>query len=130
MLYRFLDPFQGADLLCEHLRSYDYYMETITRGPCLMVGYVCPDWTSFLGGQCTDCGPRNERCLKFGEPAAEHKSLKDDSKSVIVYLKTGGYYPYCGEDRAVLVVPQKPSVFESILVFLSNRKLHLSKPVD
>ncbi|EEC13560.1 lipase, putative [Ixodes scapularis] len=85
-----------ADVLCEHLRSYDYYMETITRDPsCVMVGFVCSDWSTFLQGRCTDCGPRNDLCFKFGEPAAVYKAFKDDSKSLVVYMKTGGYYPYC-----------------------------------
>ncbi|XP_049515052.1 pancreatic lipase-related protein 2-like [Dermacentor silvarum] len=85
-----------ADLLCEHLRSYDYYMETIaTAAPCAMVGYVCTDWSSFVAGRCTDCGPRNDGCLRFGEPAAQHRALADASRSVLVYLRTAGYYPYC-----------------------------------
>ncbi|XP_077557629.1 pancreatic triacylglycerol lipase-like isoform X1 [Haemaphysalis longicornis] len=85
-----------ADLLCEHLRSYDYYMETIATGaPCVMVGFVCPDWASFVAGRCTDCGPRNDGCLHFGEPAAQHRRLADPSKPLLVYLRTAGYYPYC-----------------------------------
>ncbi|XP_064479480.1 pancreatic triacylglycerol lipase-like [Ornithodoros turicata] len=85
-----------ADVLCEHLRSYDYYLETITRaGSCTMVGFVCSDWESFQEGHCTECGPRDDRCLLFGEGAAEKGLLHDRSKSLTVYLSTGGYYPYC-----------------------------------
>ncbi|XP_049267294.1 lipase member I-like [Rhipicephalus sanguineus] len=124
-----------ADLLCEHLRSYDYYMETIaTAAPCAMVGFVCTDWPSFVAGRCTDCGARNDRCLRFGEPAVQHRELSDASRSLLVYLRTAGYYPYCVyhyEVRLEVIadVARRYSLHNSSLTVTLGPKVQLHVPL-
>ncbi|KAL3238251.1 hypothetical protein MRX96_021981 [Rhipicephalus microplus] len=125
-----------ADLLCEHLRSYDYYMETIvTAAPCVMVGFVCADWSSFVAGRCTDCGARNDLCVRFGEPADQHRELlSDTSRSLLVYLRTAGYYPYCVyhyEVRLEVIadVARRYSLHNSSLTVTLGPKVQLHVPL-
>src|SRR5690606_33131590 len=74
----FVISFAGVDILCEHLRSYDYYMESISRGSCTLMGYVCHSYQDFLSGKCTECGPANRLCPAFGEDAESYFDNTDE----------------------------------------------------
>ncbi|KAH6924672.1 hypothetical protein HPB50_021813 [Hyalomma asiaticum] len=52
---------------CDHIRSLDYYMESITRDMrCLPVAVSCPSWEEFEAGRCSRCGGKDSHCAVMG----------------------------------------------------------------
>ncbi|XP_043279653.1 pancreatic triacylglycerol lipase-like [Venturia canescens] len=71
---------------CNHIRSYDYFIESINT-VCPFLAVPCSSWTRFLAGDCFDC--LNQYCPRFGfdaQPGNYHAS---------VYLLTASEKPFC-----------------------------------
>ncbi|XP_051161707.1 inactive pancreatic lipase-related protein 1-like [Leptopilina boulardi] len=71
---------------CNHIRSYEYFMESINTA-CPFIAVPCESWDKFLEGSCFDCV--NQYCPRFGfdaQPGNYHAS---------VYLMTGREKPFC-----------------------------------
>ena len=75
-------------LECNHIRSYDYFIESINT-QCPFIAVPCASWALFQEGGCFDCV--NQYCPRLGfnaEPGNYHAS---------VYLMTGRKKPFCSE---------------------------------
>ncbi|XP_012258087.2 pancreatic triacylglycerol lipase-like [Athalia rosae] len=71
---------------CNHIRSYEYFMESINT-VCPFLAVPCSSWERFKAGHCFDCV--NQYCPRFGidaQPGNHHAST---------YLMTGHSFPYC-----------------------------------
>ncbi|KAK0085747.1 hypothetical protein PV325_004484 [Microctonus aethiopoides] len=71
---------------CNHIRSYDYFIESINTA-CPFLAVPCSSWTQFQEGKCFDC--TNQYCPRFGfdaQPGNYHAS---------VYLMTAPEKPFC-----------------------------------
>ncbi|KAM4614958.1 inactive pancreatic lipase-related protein 1-like [Polymixia lowei] len=72
---------------CNHIRSYQYYSESIVT-PSGFVAYPCSDAESFANGKCFPCA-NNGTCPLMGH----HATAVADSK-VNFFLNTGGSKPF------------------------------------
>ncbi|XP_011306825.1 pancreatic triacylglycerol lipase [Fopius arisanus] len=73
-------------LSCNHIRSYDYFIESINTA-CPFLAVPCSSWRNFQDGNCFDCV--NQYCPRFGfdaQPGNYHAS---------VYLMTASEKPFC-----------------------------------
>ena len=73
---------------CNHIRSYEYFIESINTA-CPFLAVPCESWDRFLEGNCFDCV--NQYCPRFGfdaQPGNYHAS---------VYLMTGREKPFCSK---------------------------------
>lgn len=73
---------------CNHIRSYEYFIESINT-KCSFLGVPCSSWEKFQDGNCFDCV--NQYCPKLGldaQPGNYHAS---------VYLMTGSTKPFCSK---------------------------------
>ncbi|XP_057318077.1 pancreatic lipase-related protein 2-like [Microplitis mediator] len=71
---------------CNHIRSYDYFIESINT-KCPFIAVPCSSWKNFQEGKCFDC--INQYCPRFGfdaQPGNYHAS---------VYLMTAAEKPFC-----------------------------------
>lgn len=74
---------------CNHIRSYDYFIESINTD-CPFLAVPCSSWTQFQEGKCFDC--TNQYCPRLGydaQPGNYHAS---------VYLMTASEKPFCRND--------------------------------
>ncbi|XP_076221091.1 pancreatic triacylglycerol lipase isoform X2 [Nomia melanderi] len=73
-------------LNCNHIRSYEYFIESINTA-CPFLAVPCSSWDKFKEGRCFDCV--NQYCPRFGldaQPGNYHAS---------VYLMVGSDKPFC-----------------------------------
>lgn len=71
---------------CNHIRSYDYFIESINT-VCPFLAVPCTSWNDFQQGKCFDCV--NQYCPRLGfdaQPGNYHAS---------VYLMTASEKPFC-----------------------------------
>ncbi|EFN77854.1 pancreatic lipase-related protein 2 [Harpegnathos saltator] len=73
-------------LSCNHIRSYEYFIESI-NSPCPFLAIPCSSWDKFQEGGCFDC--KNQYCPRFGLDA------QPGNYEASVYLMTGGSKPFC-----------------------------------
>ncbi|XP_029155587.1 pancreatic triacylglycerol lipase-like [Nylanderia fulva] len=81
-LFRGIKRFLG----CNHIRSYEYFIESI-NSLCPFLSVPCNSWDKFQEGRCFDCV--NQYCPRFGldaQPGNYHAG---------VYLMTGHDRPFC-----------------------------------
>ncbi|XP_049844178.1 pancreatic triacylglycerol lipase-like isoform X1 [Schistocerca gregaria] len=102
---------------CNHLRSYEYYMESInTKYPFMAI--ECKSWEDFLNGSCFSCGKHYDikngykngesYCTRFGYNSQPHMVTNSKNRilqrrSVKTYLITGSETPFCREHFRVLI---------------------------
>lgn len=75
---------------CNHIRSYEYFIESINT-VCPFLSVPCTSWEKFQNGSCFDCV--EQHCPRFGfnaQPGNHHAS---------VYLMTGRDKPFCSESN-------------------------------
>ncbi|KAJ8982425.1 hypothetical protein NQ317_007773 [Molorchus minor] len=85
---------------CNHVRSHEYFLESITPNPkCKFITISCSSYQDFLSGKCFDCGKHRERCIPFGYHGNKHydRLLKNKWKhtSRVQYLLTADANPFC-----------------------------------
>ncbi|CAH1155998.1 unnamed protein product [Phaedon cochleariae] len=95
-------------LSCNHLRSHEIFLESITPNPkCKFMSVSCSSFQDFTSGKCFDCGKRSENCIPFGFHGRKHyeKVLgnKLRGKSKIQYLITGEGRPHCKSHYRIIV---------------------------
>ena len=73
---------------CHHLKSYDYFIESINT-QCPFIAVPCASWSLFQEGGCFDCV--NQYCPRLGINA------EPGNYQASVYLMTGSGEPFCSE---------------------------------
>lgn len=71
---------------CNHIRSYEYFIESINT-VCPFLSVPCSSWERFQEGSCFDCV--NQYCPRFGFDA------QPGNYRVSTYLMTGSTKPFC-----------------------------------
>lgn len=94
---------------CDHIRSLDFYMESITNDMgCLPVAVACPSWEDFETGRCSKCGSRGSDCAVMGyysdKMRTGHRNQRMGKK---LYLKTNDEQPFCLHQYHVAVQMSK-----------------------
>uniref|UniRef100_A0A224XLV6 Putative pancreatic triacylglycerol lipase n=1 Tax=Panstrongylus lignarius TaxID=156445 RepID=A0A224XLV6_9HEMI len=93
---------------CHHVRSYEYYLESIPDR-CEFMAVECDTWENFLAGKCFGCkseiNPNGRICAKMGlrsvraiqkfgaETGNIHPNLP--MNMIKLFTITGSKYPYC-----------------------------------
>lgn len=95
-------------LSCNHIRSHEYFLESITPNPkCKFVTVSCPSFQDFTSGKCFGCGKSRENCLPFGfngrKYYEKHLGNKWRHTSRIQYLITGEFKPFCKHHYRIVV---------------------------
>lgn len=84
---------------CNHYRSIDYYIDSITPAAnlCSLLAYPCDNYTDFLEGKCSKCQLGDDGdCAQMGFKS--HLTHKLDDKPIKnMYLTTNRRMPYCRE---------------------------------
>uniref|UniRef100_A0A668AWR1 Triacylglycerol lipase n=1 Tax=Myripristis murdjan TaxID=586833 RepID=A0A668AWR1_9TELE len=75
---------------CNHIRSYQYYSESIPKAPGF-VGYPCSDKDSFAAGKCFPCP--NMTCPQMGY-YADRYAVTDGVSKMKFFLNTGSSSPF------------------------------------
>ena len=94
---------------CNHIRSYQYFIESINPANCQFLGTECESWEHFLNGSCFDCTAGN-KCpfqTKLGFHADSYLRtdlgygsalrLPPPRTHVKLYMMTGAEGPFCRE---------------------------------
>ncbi|XP_061394239.1 pancreatic triacylglycerol lipase-like [Musca vetustissima] len=96
-------------LSCNHLRSYQYFTESVSS-KCPFMGITCDSYESFKEGKCSRCNENGNRCMRMGYHSYEdYRSLvrakKIDSRKnpPVLYLMTGEKAPFCRHHYKVSV---------------------------
>lgn len=94
---------------CDHIRSLDYYMESITRNmACLPVAVSCRSWEDFEAGRCSRCGDEGSHCAVMGFYSDRMKtSAAGQRMGRKLYLKTNDDQPFCLHQYQVAVQMSK-----------------------
>lgn len=94
---------------CDHIRSLDYYMESITRDMrCLPVAVSCPSWEEFEAGRCSRCGGKDSHCAVMGFYSDRMKTSAEGQRmGRKLYLKTNDGHPFCLHQYQVAVQMSK-----------------------
>ncbi|KDR08050.1 pancreatic lipase-related protein 2-like [Zootermopsis nevadensis] len=92
---------------CNHIRSYQYFTESINPGPCYFMGTDCGSWEEFQNGSCFNCSKSN-KCpfqTKFGMHAdsflkkgtAYESPLRHSlpRSNIRLFMMTGAEEPFC-----------------------------------
>ncbi|XP_054152604.1 pancreatic triacylglycerol lipase-like [Oppia nitens] len=90
-------PIEGVRRLvfCNHMRSIDFYMASLTYTGVKPIGHQCPDYETFKSDKCMDCGPNNAgKCATMGIDAIQSSTFKTQTQGNRFYLTTGDRYPY------------------------------------
>jgi len=102
--------------ICSHMHAVQYYKASINPKRCEFIGVQCPDYESFLSGECTTCHQDGLNCAVMGmnyeylhAPINQTGSFQLPRK---FYLNTTIDYPYC--DNSGLSV-EESEVFSSTL---------------
>ncbi|XP_018321173.1 pancreatic triacylglycerol lipase-like [Agrilus planipennis] len=85
---------------CNHLRSHEYFMESIRSGcPFLTIG--CSSYEDFKDGKCFQCGRNKNHCVRFGYHGREDynrlikKRMIRPNENLMQFLITGSESPFC-----------------------------------
>ena len=85
---------------CNHIRSYQYFTESI-KSKCPFMGITCDSFESFQEGKCARCDENGQQCMRMGYHSFhdynhQMKQKKvDPHKPPIFYLITGDHAPFC-----------------------------------
>lgn len=92
---------------CNHIRSYEYFTESIDPGNCYFMGTECDSWEHFLNGTCFDCTAGNkcpfqnkfglhaDTYLRTGTGYGSALRLPPPRTHVKLYMMTGAQGPFC-----------------------------------
>ncbi|PSN47913.1 Pancreatic triacylglycerol lipase [Blattella germanica] len=101
--------FQGFRkmLSCNHIRSYEYFIESINPGPCYFMGTECNSWEEFQNGTCFNCseesncpfqnrlGLHADSYIRTGPAYGSPLRLPPPRTHVKLYMMTGPEGPFC-----------------------------------
>lgn len=92
---------------CNHIRSYQYFTESINPGICYFIGTECGSWEEFQNGSCFSCSTGN-KCpfqtkfgmhadlyLRKGEAYGSSLRLPPPRSNVKLFMMTGVERPFC-----------------------------------
>ncbi|PNF41741.1 Pancreatic lipase-related protein 2 [Cryptotermes secundus] len=92
---------------CNHIRSYQYFTESINPGLCYFMGTECGSWEEFQNGSCFSCS-RGNKCpfqtkfgmhadlyLRKGEAYGSSLRLPPPRFNVKLFMMTGVERPFC-----------------------------------
>ncbi|CAH0382132.1 unnamed protein product [Bemisia tabaci] len=102
-------------LNCDHVRSYEYFIETVNTDPqCSFLAVECESWENYLAGNCFGCDQRDRMCATFGfnsvhsiqKIAATRHSIvpSPTRKEVKLFLITNSKEPFCQAQYKVTVM--------------------------
>lgn len=109
-------------LSCNHIRSYQFFTESVKRGPesrvatvaapqCPFMGITCSSYDDFKRGHCFRCDEAGNRCVRFGLASRDsYLGLWSDRRIVSVadpmrvYFMTGAAGPFCRVHYKVTIV--------------------------
>lgn len=92
---------------CNHIRSYQYFTESINTGSCYFVGTECGSWEEFQNGSCFDCitgnkcpfqtriGLHADTYLRKGAAYGSPLNLPPPRTHVKLFMMTGADGPFC-----------------------------------
>ncbi|KAJ9584757.1 hypothetical protein L9F63_020907, partial [Diploptera punctata] len=92
---------------CNHIRSYQYFTESINPNECHFVGTECDSWEHFLNGSCFDCTSSNkcpfqtklgfhaDTYLRKGTEYGSPLRLPPSRSHIKLYMMTGDQSPFC-----------------------------------
>lgn len=95
--------FRGVRMFlgCNHVRSYQYYTESILKGGCRFNAIECDSYVDLKEGRCFGC--RQRTCLEFGfDSAAGYDRLLHEGRirrgqRLLLYYMTSDHPPFCSE---------------------------------
>lgn len=85
---------------CNHIRSYQYFIESIVT-KCPYMGITCDSYEAFKEGKCAHCGQNGQYCMRLGYHSVEdYRKLREahaihEKKPPVLYLMTGERKPFC-----------------------------------
>ncbi|XP_003740146.1 inactive pancreatic lipase-related protein 1-like [Galendromus occidentalis] len=74
------NPFMLARelVVCHHMYVVRLVAGIFVRdGNCALVSYQCANFTDFLNGRCTDCGPDTAKCFELGKGGEAYRRYRD-----------------------------------------------------
>ncbi|XP_033610214.1 pancreatic triacylglycerol lipase isoform X2 [Cryptotermes secundus] len=92
---------------CNHIRSYQYFTESINPGSCYFMGTECDSWEEFQNGSCFDCvtgnkcpfqtriGLHADTYLRKGVAYGSPLNLPPPRTHVKLFMMTGADGPFC-----------------------------------
>lgn len=92
---------------CNHVRSYQYFTESINPRLCQFMGTECGSWEEFENGSCFECsaddkcpfqnkfGLHSDSYLRKGAAYGSPLRLPPPRSQVKLFLKTGREEPFC-----------------------------------
>ncbi|GFG30365.1 hypothetical protein Cfor_12942 [Coptotermes formosanus] len=92
---------------CNHIRSYQYFTESINTGPCYFMGTECGSWEEFQNGSCFNCidgntcpfqtklGLHADSYLRKGIAYGSPLNLPPPRTHVKLFMMTGDEEPFC-----------------------------------
>ncbi|XP_013099645.2 pancreatic triacylglycerol lipase [Stomoxys calcitrans] len=93
---------------CNHLRSYQYFTESI-GSKCPFMGITCDSFESFKEGKCSRCNENDKHCFRMGfhsyedyRPMVKARKL-DLKKPPVLYLMTSDKAPFCRNHYKITV---------------------------
>lgn len=97
---------------CNHMAAVFYYTDSInTRSPAF--AYPCSNYTDFVKGLCTSCGPNGSQCQRAGYHASPDRTLGT------LYLMTldGVKPPHFGMEKTLETGRQKKYIILIAKIF-------------
>ncbi|KDR08048.1 pancreatic lipase-related protein 2-like [Zootermopsis nevadensis] len=92
---------------CNHIRSYQYFTESINPRSCYFMGTECGSWEEFQNGSCFDCAVGNkcpfqtklglhaDSYLRKGADYGSPLNLPPPRTHVKLFMMTGAEGPFC-----------------------------------
>ncbi|XP_039961504.1 pancreatic lipase-related protein 2 [Bactrocera neohumeralis] len=88
-------------LSCNHIRSYQYFTESI-ENKCPFMGITCESYEAFKEGLCSRCDENGLLCMRMGlHSYTDYKELqavgelRANDKPPVLYLTTADKKPFC-----------------------------------
>lgn len=88
-------------LSCNHIRSYQYFTESISN-KCPFMGITCESYEAFKEGLCSRCDENGLVCMRMGlHSYTDYKELqavgelRANDKPPVLYLTTADKKPFC-----------------------------------
>ncbi|XP_037937088.1 pancreatic triacylglycerol lipase-like [Teleopsis dalmanni] len=95
---------------CNHIRSYQYFTESILT-KCPFMGVTCESFEAFKEGKCSSCDATDHVCMRMGYHSFDDykhhlirgASFVKSNKPPVLYLMTGDSKPFCRAHYKVTV---------------------------
>ena len=91
-------------LSCNHIRAYEYFIDSISPLNCQFVGIECKSWENFVSGQCPGCNEKMTNCDLMGFYAFSNLNGSKPVRRKALYLFTDETRPFCANHYRVTIV--------------------------